>query len=61
MLADTQANYGISSAHAEQIIMTSFSDITMITHAIEEGSISFNSSLMLEFDDSHLISWKLFP
>ena len=47
MLADMQANYGISSVHVqcfshwkvEQMIMMSFSDITMIAHAIGEGSI----------------------
>ena len=41
MLADAQANYGISSAHVqyfscwkvEQMIVMSFSDVTMIAHA----------------------------
>ena len=46
-LADAQANYGISSVHVqcfshwkvEQMIVMSFSDVTMIAHAIGEGSI----------------------
>ena len=47
MPADMQANYGISSAHAqcfscwkvEQMIVMLFSDVTMIAHATGEGSI----------------------
>ena len=47
MPADTQANYGISPAHVqcfscwkvEQMFVMSFSDVTMIAHAIGEGSI----------------------
>ena len=48
VLVDAQMNYGISSAHVqwfscrirrEQMIVMSLSDITVITHAIGEGSI----------------------
>ena len=47
MPADVQMNYGISSVHAqwfshgkvEQMITVSLSDITVIAHAIGEGSI----------------------
>ena len=47
MLEDMQADHGISSVHVqcfshwkvEQMIMTSSNDVTMITHAIGEGSI----------------------
>ena len=43
--ADVQTNYGVSSTHAqwfshgkvEQMIVMSFSDVTMITHAIGGG------------------------
>ena len=47
MLADMQADHGISSVHAqcfshckvEQMIMTSSNDVTTMAHAIGEGGI----------------------
>ena len=55
MPADVQMKYGISSAHAEwfshrkveQMIMTSSSDVTVISHAIGGGKYIRKASLSL--------------